>query len=99
MQAVLGAFEHYTRVESNKSPKMTTRLMQGLSKIFGCTHKEMSRPFSRHGEAYRVCISCGAHRRFDERTWNSQGPFYYAEASTSDLLEIDMTALRCTVSG
>jgi hypothetical protein len=99
MQAAMGIFEHYARVESKKSPKMTSRMMKWLSEIFGCPHKEMSRPFSRHGETYRVCIACGAHRRFDERTWNSLGPFYYEAANTSNLLEIDVTALRCTVSG
>ena len=55
-----------------------------LGGIFGCQHKEMSRPFSRQGETYRVCITCGARRQFIESTWETSGPFYFADAQTTD---------------
>jgi hypothetical protein len=49
----------------------------GLNRIFGCWHSEMSRPFSSDGQSYRVCVSCGARRQFNTRSWETQGDFYY----------------------
>jgi hypothetical protein len=57
-----------------------------LSGIFGCQHKEMSRPFSRQGETYRVCLNCGARRQFNETTWETRGPFYFARAHSADVV-------------
>lgn len=48
-----------------------------LSRVFGCWHTELSRPFSSQGQTYRVCLGCGARREFDPRTWKMQGKFYY----------------------
>jgi hypothetical protein len=56
-----------------------------LGGIFGCQHREMSRPFSRQGETYRVCLTCGARREFIESTWETRGPFYFASARTGDV--------------
>ena len=56
-----------------------------LGGIFGCLHREMSRPFSRQGETYRVCLTCGARRQFVESTWETRGPFYYKGAQTADV--------------
>ena len=45
--------------------------------LFGCRHKDMSRPFSRHGQTHRTCLECGARRNFDVSRWEMQGNFYY----------------------
>lgn len=93
MQAVFGTLEHY----SNREPRISTlgvTVGKWFGEIFGCTHKEMSRPFSRQGESYRVCISCGARRRFDQQSWNSAGPFYYKPATTTDLLEAKVSTVK-----
>jgi hypothetical protein len=93
MQAVLGTLERY----SNREPRISTfgvTVGKWLSEIFGCTHKEMSRPFSRQGESYRVCISCGARRSFDQQLWNSAGPYYYKPATTTDLLETRVSTVK-----
>jgi hypothetical protein len=66
--------------------------------LFGCPHQEMSRPFSRHGEIYRVCIGCGVHRRFDPQTWDWRGPFYFEPGPTAELLEINARALQLVSS-
>lgn len=95
MEATLGTLEHYSNEDRRRIADITRGLGSWLIGIFGCTHKQMSRPFSRHGENYRVCIGCGAHRRFDPQTWDSRGPFYYRAASTSELMEINSSALRC----
>ena len=94
MEATLGTLEQYSNDDSRRIADITRGVGSWLIGIFGCTHKQMSRPFSRQGENYRVCIGCGAHRRFDPQTWNSRGPFYFKAAKTSELLEINSSALR-----
>ena len=48
-----------------------------FARVFGCWHKEMSRPFTDQGQTYRTCIDCGARRQFNLRRWEMQGDFYY----------------------
>jgi hypothetical protein len=93
MEATLGTLERYSS-RSRGLADVAQGLRNWLTRAFGCSHKDLSRPFSRHGESYRVCIACGARRRFDSQTWNSRGPFYYKAANTSELLEVDCTAIR-----
>ena len=47
-----------------------------VSKIWSCWHRHMSRPFTRDGETYRVCLRCGVHRRFDLHAWETKGAYY-----------------------
>src|ERR1051326_6655565 len=47
-----------------------------ITRLFGCWHWEMSRPFTRSSETYRVCLKCGARRRFDLERWEMVGPYY-----------------------
>lgn len=94
MQATLESLEHYAEDDHLRLSKIGKFFERLFSDVFGCQHREMSRPFSRHGEAYRVCITCGARRQFDEKTWNSTGRYYHKPARTCELSDIDMTALR-----
>jgi hypothetical protein len=94
MSAVLGTLETYSHGGRRPISNLALAVARWIGHIFGCQHREMSRPFSRHGESYRVCISCGARRRFDQNTWNSSGGYYFKPARTSDLQDIDKTALR-----
>lgn len=36
--------------------------------LFGCRHKELSRPFSSEGQTYKVCLKCGAHLPYSWET-------------------------------
>jgi hypothetical protein len=45
--------------------------------IFGCRHREMSRPFTIRGESYRTCLDCGARKAFDTKSLRTFGPYYY----------------------
>jgi hypothetical protein len=47
-----------------------------VSKLWSCWHRHMSRPFTRDGETYRVCLRCGIHRRFDLEAWKTKGAYY-----------------------
>ncbi len=48
-----------------------------LGKLFGCGHREVSRPFILGKTAYRTCLSCGARKRFDTQNLETFGGFYY----------------------
>jgi hypothetical protein len=43
----------------------------------GCWHGRMSWPIGGQGYSYQVCLSCGAKRLFDEKTFSAYGPFRY----------------------
>lgn len=51
-------------------------LTKGLIGLLGCWHRQMSRPFTHDGETYRVCLACGARRRFDVERWKTHGTYY-----------------------
>jgi hypothetical protein len=95
MAAVFETLDHYGNGERTRLGSIPAAFGHWLGAFFGCPHKEMSRPFSRQGETYRVCINCGARRSFDGETWNSSGPYYFKPARSADLQDIDTTALRC----
>jgi hypothetical protein len=86
MESALETFEPYHHSPHAAISRMSSALGRWVSEIFGCQHKEMSRPFSRQGETFRVCITCGARRQFDEKNWNTVGPFYFKGAHTSELV-------------
>jgi hypothetical protein len=44
--------------------------------IFVCWHVKTSRPFTRNGKSYRVCLRCGMHRDFDVQEWRTKGDYY-----------------------
>ncbi len=56
-----------------------------LSKIFGCGHQDLSRPFSHGKFGYRVCLKCGARKQFNVETLETYGSFYFAPIERSDL--------------
>lgn len=65
------------------STSVTGKIADWMARVFGCWHMEMSRPFSHQGQAYRVCLDCGAHRKFNLSNWKMQGEYYYQRATTN----------------
>ena len=51
-----------------------------FGKIFGCWHKQLSRPFTSSNGSYRACLNCGARKHFDTQSLRTSGPFYYPPA-------------------
>jgi len=47
-----------------------------ISKLWSCWHRHMSRPFTRDGQTYRVCLRCGIQRPFDLDAWKTKGAYY-----------------------
>jgi hypothetical protein len=78
---------------------LTGKLGGFMARVFGCWHLEMSRPFSHQGQAYRVCVNCGAQRRFNLGNWEMQGNYYYQRAATSQFYAMsDLAAVRRKVN-
>lgn len=48
-----------------------------IGKLFGCWHKQLSRPFTNKSGSYRACLNCGARKQFDTTILKTSGPFYY----------------------
>jgi hypothetical protein len=51
-----------------------------MTKLFGCWHENISRPFVQEQTAYRCCLQCGARKRFDPETLKTYGAFYFPPA-------------------
>jgi len=56
---------------------VASRLANAALIFRGCWHGNMSWPLGQQGYSYQVCLSCGAIRLFDERTFSAFGPFRY----------------------
>ncbi len=52
--------------------------------LFGCRHRNLSRPFTYGKESYCVCLSCGARKNFNTQTLTTSGSFYYPPKPTAD---------------
>lgn len=48
-----------------------------MTKIFGCWHENISRPFTQEQTAYRSCLDCGARKHFNPVTLETYGAFYF----------------------
>jgi hypothetical protein len=51
--------------------------MSLTSRIFGCWHKNISRPFNSGKTSYRCCLECGARKQFDPKSLRTHGAFYF----------------------
>lgn len=65
-----------------------------FTRLFGCRHKEMSRPFTDQGQTYRTCLDCGARRQFNLGRWEMQGDFYYGLPSSKYLRPLNGLATK-----
>ena len=54
-----------------------------LGTLFGCWHKDLSRPFTSKKVSYRVCTDCGARAVFDTESFKTLGTFYYPPSVSS----------------
>ena len=68
------------------SPVPQTQIFEGnplfeglkglVTRVIGCWHLKLSRPFTHGRESYRTCLRCGMRREFDLQRWKSIGRFY-----------------------
>lgn len=52
-----------------------------IATLFGCWHRNVSRPFANENIAYRSCLQCGAIKQFNADTMKTVGTFYFPPAS------------------
>jgi len=48
-----------------------------ITKLFGCWHDNISRPFTQGKSAYRSCLNCGAMKQFNTETLETHGHYYF----------------------
>jgi len=70
-------FEGFLGKRYNIMQALAGKISNFVTRVFGCWHGDLSRPFSREGRAYRTCLSCGAQRQFNLGNWEMQGKFFY----------------------
>ena len=75
MQAVFGTNLTAERI-TNRSDDSLGRPIGIISSLFGCWHKVLSRPFGNGKLSYRVCMDCGARRKFDTTSFKTLGRYY-----------------------
>lgn len=51
-----------------------------LAQLFGCWHKQISRPFTIEKDSYQACLRCGARKPFDTKNLKTYGSFHYPPA-------------------
>ena len=78
--------------EGRESAGLGAMLSRAAARVFGCWHREMSRPFTLGGQSYRACLDCGARRAFDTENWKMVGAYYYGEPAPSHLPSLMRTA-------
>ena len=71
---------HISKNINNRTKGIFGEKIGVFGKVFGCWHKDLTRPFTTWRESYRTCIECGARRRFDEKSFKTIGSFYYPPA-------------------
>jgi len=65
------------RLQDVNTDSTVHHLIDKLSWLFRCWHRKMSRPFTRDGQTFRVCLRCGMRRDFDLDAWKMTGDYYY----------------------
>ena len=57
-----------------------------MTKLFGCRHTNMGRPFTQDKTAYRSCLNCGARRQFNPDTMETHGTFYFPSVEKAETI-------------
>ena len=68
--------EIHTDDRKRRVLRLLGRLRYLFLPLLVCWHRKMSRPFTRDGQTYRVCLRCGVHRKFDLEEWKTKGDYY-----------------------
>ena len=75
-----------------ESAGLAATVSRFVARVFGCWHREMSRPFTLNGQSYRACLDCGARRSFDTKDWKMVGAYYYDRPAENHLPSLMTTA-------
>lgn len=76
MQAVLEQINIAEKI-NNKTSDSFGKKIGIFASVFGCWHKQLSRPITHDKESYRACLHCGARQKFDAERMKTTKRFYY----------------------
>jgi hypothetical protein len=79
MQSIATLNEQVIAAEKERSRVLNDAAKRLVQRLLGCWQHDLSRPFTRQGKTYRVCLKCGMSRDFNLTTWETHGQ-YYAKA-------------------
>ena len=82
MQSVATLNENINKGYAERSRELNNAAQRLIVRLFGCWQHDLSRPFTRNGKTYRVCLKCGLSRDFNLATWKTQGASYALPANT-----------------
>jgi hypothetical protein len=78
---LLNKFQRLTYKKGERSKNINNqvfgRKLSIITKLFGCRHEDISRPFANGTAIYRSCLQCGARRQFNFNTFETYGNFYF----------------------
>ena len=64
------------KIINDRSRALNNAAQRLVVRLFGCWQHELTRPFTRNGKTYRVCVKCGLSRDFNLNTWETHGASY-----------------------
>ena len=76
MQSIATLNEQMIAAEKERSRVLNDAAKRLVQRLLGCWQHDLSRPFTRQGKSYRVCLKCGMSRDFNLDTWKTQGHFH-----------------------
>ena len=76
MQSVAVLNEKMINDHAERSRALNNAAHRLVVRLFGCWQHDLSRPFTRNGKTYRVCVKCGLSRDFNLNTWETHGASY-----------------------
>ena len=76
MQSVAVLNERMNDDYAERSEALSQAAQRLVNRLLGCWQHDLSRPFTRNGKSYRVCMKCGIYKNFNLDTWTTQGGPY-----------------------
>lgn len=83
MQSVAVLNDRMNDDYAERSEALSQAAQRLVNRLLGCWQHDLSRPFTRNGKSYRVCVKCGVYKSFNLETWRTQGRPTYALPLTS----------------
>ena len=74
--ALQNVFRNVRSRETVLDEKVFGKKLGLVSRLLGCSHPRLTRPFSTGGSAYLSCLECGARKHFNARTLETSRSFY-----------------------
>ena len=83
MQSVAVLNQRMNDDYAQRSRALNQATQRLVNRLLGCWQHDLSRPFTRNGKSYRVCVKCGMSKDFNLSTWKTHGASYALPLSLS----------------